>query len=68
MQSNKNENKCKDCAGCSEWVCDCSNEREQAIKELREKCMEHQDFHKGDDGVFRAYISIEDLDRVIDEM
>jgi hypothetical protein len=35
---------------------------------LREKCIEHQDFHKGDDGVFRAYISIEDLDVIIDEL
>jgi hypothetical protein len=35
---------------------------------LREKCIEHQDFHKGDDGVFRAYISIEDLDRIVDEL
>lgn len=41
---------------------------ENAITALREKCVEHQDFHRGDDGVFRAYISIEDLDRIIDEM
>ena len=31
---------------------------ENAITALREKCVEHQDFHKGDDGVFRAYVSI----------
>ena len=41
---------------------------ENAITALREKCIEHQDFHKGDDGVFRAYISIEDLDVIIDEL
>ena len=41
---------------------------ENAITALREKCIEHQDFHKGDDGVFRAYVSIEDLDQVIDEL
>lgn len=41
---------------------------ENAITALREKCVEHQDFHKGDDGVFRAYISIEDLDRIVDEL
>lgn len=35
---------------------------------LREKCIEHQDFHKGDDGKFRGWISVEDLDRVIDEL
>ncbi len=41
---------------------------ENAITALREKCIEHQDFHKGDDGVFRAYVSIEDLDNIISEM
>ena len=35
---------------------------------LREKCIEHQDYHKCDDGKFRAYISIEDLDVIIDEL
>lgn len=39
-----------------------------AIKKLREKCNEHQDFHKGDDGVFKGWISMENLDRIIDEM
>ena len=39
-----------------------------ALTTLREKCVEHQDSHKGDDGVFRAYISIEDLDVIIDEL
>lgn len=35
---------------------------------LREKCVEHQDFHEGDDGVFRAYVSIEDLDNIINDL
>lgn len=39
-----------------------------ALTTLREKCLEHQDFHKGDDGKFRGYISIEDLDRIVDEL
>ena len=26
--------KCEDCAGCSEWKCDCSNIRTEAIKEV----------------------------------
>ncbi len=30
-------NKCEDCAGCTQWLCDCSNERTQAIKEYTEK-------------------------------
>ena len=40
----------------------------EALQQLREKCNEHQDFHKGDDGVFRAYISIEDLDYIVEEL
>lgn len=40
----------------------------KAMLELREKCNEHQDFHRGDDGVFKGWISMENLDRVIDEM
>ena len=39
-----------------------------ALQKLREKCNEHQDFHKGDDGVFKGWISMENLDRVIDDM
>jgi hypothetical protein len=42
--------------------------KNEAIKELREKCVEHQDFHKGDDGKFRGWISVEDLDEIISEV
>ena len=41
---------------------------EDALQQLREKCLEHQDFHKGDDGKFRGWISIEDLDYIINEV
>lgn len=30
-------NKCEDCAGCTQWLCDCSNERAVAIYEYKEK-------------------------------
>lgn len=39
-----------------------------ALTTLREKCIEHQDFHKGDDGKFRGWISVEDLDEIISEV
>ncbi len=42
--------------------------KDEAIQTIREKCVEHQDFHKGDDGKFRAYISIEDLDNIISNL
>ena len=41
---------------------------EDALQQLREKCLEHQDFHKGDDGKFRGWVSVEDLDEIISEV
>lgn len=29
-----NERKCEDCAGCTNWLCDCANERAKAIDEF----------------------------------
>lgn len=29
--------KCEDCAGCSEWKCDCSNIKTEAIEEVISK-------------------------------
>ena len=40
----ENERKCQDCAGCTNWKCDCANERAYAIDEfiekLRLKCLD----------------------------
>lgn len=30
----ENESKCKDCAGCTLWKCDCANERDYAITQF----------------------------------
>lgn len=30
----ENQHKCEDCAGCTNWLCDCSNERAKAIDEM----------------------------------
>lgn len=30
----ESELKCKDCAGCTNWLCDCANERARAIDEF----------------------------------
>lgn len=30
------QNKCKDCAGCTVWKCDCANVRDMAIDEFAE--------------------------------
>lgn len=32
--SKENERKCEDCAGCTNWNCDCANVRVQAIDEF----------------------------------
>ena len=33
----ESELKCKDCAGCTNWKCDCANERDYAIDEFAER-------------------------------
>lgn len=33
----KAEHRCKDCAGCTQWKCDCSNIRNKAIDDFVEK-------------------------------
>lgn len=30
--------KCEDCAGCSEWKCDCSNIRKEFAERLKDEC------------------------------
>lgn len=32
----ENERKCQDCAGCTNWKCDCANERAYAIDKFAE--------------------------------
>lgn len=40
---------------------------ENAITALREKCVEKQEFLIGDDNRYKGYVSIEDLDYIIEE-
>lgn len=37
----ENEPKCNDCAGCTNWKCDCANERAKAIDELKNEICTH---------------------------
>ena len=37
----ENQRKCEDCAGCTNWNCDCYNERVMAIEEFAERIMEN---------------------------
>ena len=34
------QNKCKDCAGCTSWLCECANERGEAIDEFAKRMKE----------------------------
>lgn len=36
----RSKNRCEDCAGCTQWLCDCSNKRAEAIKDFQEKLKE----------------------------
>lgn len=36
----ENQCKCEDCAGCTNWKCDCANERAYAIDEFAERMKE----------------------------
>ena len=47
---------CEDCAGCTQWNCDCANERSYAIEMFLEKCKSHA-----------YYIDFPKEHRVIDE-
>lgn len=49
----ENERKCEDCAGCTNWLCDCANERAKAIDEFAEKCFEE---------IFKNGYSLDTLD------
>lgn len=37
MLRDEKRNRCNDCAGCTQWKCDCSNIRNNAIDEVIEK-------------------------------
>lgn len=39
------QSKCEDCAGCTQWLCDCSNVRADAIKEFAGE-FEYEIIHK----------------------
>ena len=36
----ENQRKCEECAGCTEWMCDCANVRDKTIDEFAERLKE----------------------------
>ena len=34
------QNKCEDCAGCTQWLCDCANERNYVVEKFAERAKE----------------------------
>lgn len=62
-------NKCEDCAGCTQWLCDCSNERAQAIKEYTEKLIfeiVNRPTKTNSDGVFYNNGRVDRQNEIID--
>ena len=63
-------NKCEDCAGCSEWKCDCSNIRNYAIRDFAEILKEvgtKVEGRKGFEGVFVMANNFQ-IDNLVAEM
>lgn len=50
------QNSCKDCAGCTQWLCDCANTKDEAIREFMDKIVEKLSDH------YRIVHSDEDLE------
>ena len=44
----ENQSKCEDCAGCTNWKCDCANIRTMAIDEFADKIIIMMPGHKQD--------------------
>lgn len=67
--------KCGDCAGCTQWKCDCSNIKSEAIREFVEKLKEkasHETYHDSYGGEKFSYtistVDFDDIDQTVDEM
>lgn len=35
VEIDKLKNKCEDCAGCTSWLCDCSNIYQQCVEDIK---------------------------------
>lgn len=66
-------NKCEDCAGCSEWKCDCSLIKSEAIKEFWSKLITkriavHSYNNTEDKPITKFVIEISEGDNLVKEM
>lgn len=59
----ENQRKCEECAGCTEWMCDCANVRDKAIDEFAERMKEliNKWIEKG-------YIRTNSIDEIAEQM
>ena len=64
----ENERKCEDCAGCTSWLCECANERGEAIDEFAEALKKEISFRYGSGQINRAYNAKEKTLKLIDEL
>ena len=46
------QNSCKDCAGCTQWLCDCSNVKaetvDRIVEQLEDKAKSYQEYYPED--------------------
>lgn len=59
----ENEPKCEDCAGCTNWLCDCANIRANAIDEFAEQMKEL--VYKWID---KGFIAVGCIDKIAEQM
>ena len=58
--------KCEDCAGCMQWICDCSIIETEAIKEFAERLKDKARMPIGT--LYGKMVYVEDIDNLVAEM
>lgn len=69
----ENQCKCEDCAGCTNWLCDCANERANAIDEFAERLKQRVSRHYVDcdayfGGIAEEILYADYIDDIAEEM
>ena len=61
--NSNNERKCEECAGCTNWLCDCANTRTHAIDEFSEQLKVELDkkYSFGIENKFKLFNSIDEI-------
>ena len=63
----ENERQCEDCAGCTNYLCDCWNERARAINEFVERISEH-DFEEKTEEYSNSVSFMREIKKIAEEL